>query len=128
MSDETLRSYGKRYIEAPPTPEIEFTWQGGEPMKLKLTAMAELLDVAARAGGRSHDDREAGALLGALLNSMEISLYDAVRDPSVVWHVRIDVMRFDSVLGRRLRRRALGRALASVSRDIAAAVRAHPAD
>ncbi|NML30542.1 PqiC family protein [Paraburkholderia antibiotica] len=44
--------------------------------------------------------RVIAADLGALLNSEQISVFDAVRDPAVVWHVRIDVMRFDSVPGR----------------------------
>jgi hypothetical protein len=99
--------------------------------------------------------------LGALLNSQQISVFDAVRDPAVVWHVRLDVMRFESVPGRDVtvdviwavrppgKARAVtgrsvaresvagpgfeamiaahDRALASVSRDIAAAVQASPA-
>ncbi|WP_233807946.1 PqiC family protein [Paraburkholderia sp. HP33-1] len=106
--------------------------------------------------------RVIAADVGALLNSQEISLYDALRDPSVVWHVRIDVMRFESVPGRDVtvdvlwavrppgKGRAVtgrsvaheavsgpgfepliaahDRALASVSRDIASAVQAHPPD
>ncbi|EEA04689.1 protein of unknown function DUF330 [Burkholderia sp. H160] len=105
--------------------------------------------------------RVIAADVGALLNSPEVSVYDAVRDPSIVWHVRIDVMRFDSVPGRDVtvdvlwavrppgKGRAVtgrsvahetvsgpgidpliaahDRALASVSRDIAAAVQSHPA-
>jgi len=31
MDDDTLRRYVKQYIEANPTQEVEFTWQGGEP-------------------------------------------------------------------------------------------------
>lgn len=99
--------------------------------------------------------------LGALLNSQQISVFDAVRDPAVVWHVRLDVMRFESVPGRDVtvdviwavrppgKARAVtgrsvaresvsgpgfepmiaahDRALASVSRDIAAAMQANPA-
>jgi uncharacterized protein len=105
--------------------------------------------------------RVIAADLGALLNSQQISVFDAVRDPAVVWHVRIDVMRFESVPGRDVtvdvlwavhppgKARAVtgrsvaretvsgpgiepliaahDRALASVSRDIAAAVQANPA-
>ncbi|MGF6640564.1 putative lipoprotein YmbA [Paraburkholderia sp. MM5496-R1] len=105
--------------------------------------------------------RVIAADLGALLNSQQISVFDAVRDPSVVWRVRIDVMRFESVPGRDVTvdvlwtvrppgkvRAITGRsvaresvsgpgfepiiaahdlALASVSRDIAAAVQAKPA-
>ena len=36
MTDEVLRLYVQRYIEAQPTPEVEFTWQGGEPTLLGL--------------------------------------------------------------------------------------------
>lgn len=94
--------------------------------------------------------------LAVLLDSPQISVYDATHDPLGVWHVRIDVMRFESVPGRDVTVdvqwvvRAPGkgrlvtgrsvahepvsepgfaplvaahnRALASVSRDIAAAV------
>ncbi|MBC8741199.1 membrane integrity-associated transporter subunit PqiC [Paraburkholderia sp. UCT31] len=104
--------------------------------------------------------RVIAADLGALLNSPQISVFDAVRDPSVVWRVRIDVMRFESVpgrdvtvdvlwtvrppgkvravTGRSVARESVSgpgfepiiaahdRALASVSRDIAAAVQANP--
>lgn len=31
MSDEALEAYVRRYIEAQPSPVVEFTWQGGEP-------------------------------------------------------------------------------------------------
>ena len=34
MSDEVLRAYVQGYIAAQPTPEVEFTWQGGEPTLL----------------------------------------------------------------------------------------------
>jgi uncharacterized protein len=36
MSDETLRAYVRSYIAAQPTPEVEFTWQGGEPTLIGL--------------------------------------------------------------------------------------------
>ena len=36
MTDEVLRKYVQRYIEAQSTPEVEFTWQGGEPTLLGL--------------------------------------------------------------------------------------------
>lgn len=36
MPDDVLRSYVRRYIEAQSTPEVEFTWQGGEPTLLGL--------------------------------------------------------------------------------------------
>jgi uncharacterized lipoprotein YmbA len=103
--------------------------------------------------------RVIAANLGTLLNSQQISVYDATHDAPSVWHVRIDVMRFDSVpgrdvvvdvlwavrppgkgrlvTGRSVAREAVSgpgfdpivaahdRALASVSRDIAAAVQAN---
>ena len=31
MDDAVLEAYVRRYIAAQPTPEVEFTWQGGEP-------------------------------------------------------------------------------------------------
>lgn len=34
MSDEVLRAYVQRYIESQSSPEVEFTWQGGEPTLL----------------------------------------------------------------------------------------------
>ena len=34
MSDEVLRAYVQGYIAAQATPEVEFTWQGGEPTLL----------------------------------------------------------------------------------------------
>ncbi len=36
MSDEVLRAYIQGYIAAQPSPEVEFTWQGGEPTLLGL--------------------------------------------------------------------------------------------
>ena len=36
MSDEVLRAYVQRYIAAQSSPEVEFTWQGGEPTLLGL--------------------------------------------------------------------------------------------
>ncbi|MGF6775539.1 anaerobic sulfatase maturase [Paraburkholderia sp. GAS334] len=36
MSDSVLRSYVQRYIAAQTTPEVEFTWQGGEPTLMGL--------------------------------------------------------------------------------------------
>ena len=36
MSDEVLEAYVGRYIAAQPTPEVEFTWQGGEPTLMGL--------------------------------------------------------------------------------------------
>lgn len=36
MSDEVLRAYVQRYIAGQASPEVEFTWQGGEPTLLGL--------------------------------------------------------------------------------------------
>ncbi|MFM0220462.1 anaerobic sulfatase maturase [Paraburkholderia dipogonis] len=36
MSDEVLETYVRRYIAAQSAPEVEFTWQGGEPTLLGL--------------------------------------------------------------------------------------------
>ncbi|WP_271407953.1 anaerobic sulfatase maturase [Pseudomonas sp. Q1-7] len=36
MPDEVLRAYVQRYIAAQNSPEVEFTWQGGEPTLLGL--------------------------------------------------------------------------------------------
>ncbi|NKJ50101.1 hypothetical protein CIC12_25910 [Burkholderia sp. SG-MS1] len=104
--------------------------------------------------------RVIAADLAVLLNSPQVSVYDTTHDPLGVWHVRVDVMRFDSAPGRdvtvdvlwSVRPPAKGRtvsgrsvarepvsgpgfepmvaahdrALASVSRDIAAALQASP--
>ncbi|TOL43965.1 anaerobic sulfatase maturase, partial [Vibrio parahaemolyticus] len=32
MDDNTLREYIRQYIELSPSHEIDFTWQGGEPL------------------------------------------------------------------------------------------------
>jgi uncharacterized lipoprotein YmbA len=105
--------------------------------------------------------RVIAANLAVLLNSPQISVFDVTHDPLAVWHVRIDVMRFESapgrdvtvdvlwavrppgkgraVTGRSVAREAVSgpgfeplvaahdRALASVSRDIASALQASPA-
>jgi hypothetical protein len=102
--------------------------------------------------------RVVAADLAALLNSQQISVFDEASDPLTTWHVRLDVVGFESVPGRDVTvdvqwaLRAPGktrpvtgrsiahevisgagfesivaahdRALASVSRDIAAAVQA----
>ncbi len=36
MQDEVLETYIRQYIESQPTPEVTFTWQGGEPTLLGL--------------------------------------------------------------------------------------------
>jgi uncharacterized lipoprotein YmbA len=44
--------------------------------------------------------RVIAADLAVLLNSPQISVFDSTHDPLAVWHVRIDVLRFESVPGR----------------------------
>ncbi|CAG4895114.1 PqiC family protein [Paraburkholderia saeva] len=102
--------------------------------------------------------RVIAADLATLLNSQQVSVYDTAYDPLTAWHVRLDVVGFESVpgrdvtvdvlwavrapgkarpvTGRSVVREAVSgqgfnpivaahdRALASVSRDIAAAVQA----
>jgi uncharacterized protein len=41
MSSETLRAYVRSYIAAQTTPEVEFTWQGGEPTLMGLEFFEE---------------------------------------------------------------------------------------
>lgn len=41
MPDEVLRAYVQRYIATQPTPEVEFVWQGGEPMLVGLEFFRE---------------------------------------------------------------------------------------
>ncbi len=36
MNDQVLEAYVQRYIAAQPAPEVEFTWQGGEPTLMGL--------------------------------------------------------------------------------------------
>lgn len=48
MSDEVLEAYVRRYIEAQPTPEVEFTWQGGEPMLMGLDFFARAVALQQR--------------------------------------------------------------------------------
>ncbi|HKY90882.1 MAG TPA: anaerobic sulfatase maturase [Nevskiaceae bacterium] len=43
MSAETLRAYVAGYIAAQTTPEVEFTWQGGEPTLLGLPFFEEAM-------------------------------------------------------------------------------------
>lgn len=44
MPDEVLRAYVQRYIAAQPTPEVEFVWQGGEPMLMGLEFFRRAMD------------------------------------------------------------------------------------
>ena len=44
MSDEVLRAYVQRYIASQSSPEVEFTWQGGEPTLLGVEFFQRALD------------------------------------------------------------------------------------
>lgn len=43
--------------------------------------------------------RVIAADLGMLLNAQQVSVFDSAVDPLTAWHVRLDVMRFESVPG-----------------------------
>lgn len=43
MNDDVLRSYIKNYINSQPTPEVEFTWQGGEPTMVGLSFFEKVI-------------------------------------------------------------------------------------
>jgi uncharacterized protein len=45
MSDEVLRAYINKYIESKNTPEVEFVWQGGEPMLLGLDFFKKVVEL-----------------------------------------------------------------------------------
>lgn len=45
MSDETLEEYIRQYIVSQLTPEIIFTWQGGEPLLMGLAFYQKVLDL-----------------------------------------------------------------------------------
>ncbi|MNF31184.1 Anaerobic sulfatase-maturating enzyme [compost metagenome] len=48
MDDKVLRDYVQRYIAAQSGPEVEFTWQGGEPTLLGLDFFQRALDYQRR--------------------------------------------------------------------------------
>ncbi|MCV5978768.1 anaerobic sulfatase maturase, partial [Escherichia coli] len=45
MDDETLESYIRQYIEGQNTPEIIFSWQGGEPTMLGLDYFKRIVEL-----------------------------------------------------------------------------------
>lgn len=45
MSDQTLSAYITSYIEAQPTPDVEFVWQGGEPTLLGVDFFRRVLEL-----------------------------------------------------------------------------------
>ncbi len=51
MSDEVLEAYVRRYIAAQSTPEVEFTWQGGEPTLMGLEFFQRAVALQRRHGG-----------------------------------------------------------------------------
>lgn len=50
MSDEVLRAYITKYIASQPTPDIEFTWQGGEPLLAGLDFFQKAIKLQKRHG------------------------------------------------------------------------------
>src|SRR5690606_1442674 len=54
MSDEVLRAYVQRYIAAQSSPEVEFTWQGGEPTLLGLEFFQRAMDYQREFSGGKH--------------------------------------------------------------------------
>jgi len=45
MPDEVLKAFVRAYIEAQPTPVVEFVWQGGEPTLLGLDFFRRVVDL-----------------------------------------------------------------------------------
>ena len=56
MSDEMLELFVRRYIEAQNTPEVLFTWHGGEPLLRPLTFYRRALDLQRRYANGRHID------------------------------------------------------------------------
>lgn len=48
MSEETLETYVRQYVEAQPGPEVTFAWQGGEPTLLGLEFFRRVLELQER--------------------------------------------------------------------------------
>jgi uncharacterized protein len=51
MDDAVLEAYVSRYIAAQPTPEVEFTWQGGEPTLMGLAFFERAVALQRRYAG-----------------------------------------------------------------------------
>jgi uncharacterized protein len=47
MSDEVLQAYIAQYVEAQPTPVVEFTWHGGEPTLLGVDFFRRVVELQA---------------------------------------------------------------------------------
>ncbi|GAL16112.1 putative arylsulfatase regulatory protein [Vibrio astriarenae] len=45
MDDDMLEAYVRQYIEAQNTPEIIFSWQGGEPTMLGLEYFERIVEL-----------------------------------------------------------------------------------
>ena len=52
MSDEVLKAYVQQYIEAQPTPVVEFVWHGGEPTLLGLDFFRKVVELQQPFQGR----------------------------------------------------------------------------
>lgn len=65
MSDKVLEAYIRQYIAAAPGPEVEFTWQGGEPTLAGLDFYRRALTLQQRyAGGkRIHNSMQTNGVL-----------------------------------------------------------------
>ena len=51
MSDAVLEAYIRGYIQAQPTPVVEFTWQGGEPTLMGLPFFKKAIELQRRYAG-----------------------------------------------------------------------------
>ena len=57
MSDDLLERFTREYIQAQTTPEVLFTWHGGEPLLRPLSFYRRAVDLQRRyAGGRAVDN------------------------------------------------------------------------
>ena len=50
MSDEVLENYIRSYIEAQPTAEVSFAWQGGEPTLLGVKFFRKVVELQKKYG------------------------------------------------------------------------------
>jgi len=51
MDDSTLEAYVRQYIESNPAPEVEFTWQGGEPTLAGIAFYQKALELQKKFAG-----------------------------------------------------------------------------
>jgi uncharacterized protein len=66
MSDETLESYTRQYIEAQQVPEVTFAWQGGEPTLMGLAFFERAVEFQrqyARPGMRIYNSFQTNGVL-----------------------------------------------------------------